>query len=197
MFEGLEKFDFESCSKADFFILARQTGSDLPKFIPLLQQLAKTAQRFGEEFVIDCKTCEIREKCDEHNSNRDIERDGLDCLLYKSLIPSIVPGKSYKERSDGLMDNYSDPDSSDNQAWSGSKEFQVKIREELFAPYERNKTIFSPEQWEVLVLMYKEGLTQKEIGKKLGLSRTAVSGRYIRAKKKYNDHCRKERDESA
>jgi len=55
--------------------------------------------------------------------------------------------------------------------------------------------IFTAREWEAVCLRHQEGLTQKQIAERLGISRTAVSDRLSRAKQKLLAHQRELRAE--
>ena len=66
---------------------------------------------------------------------------------------------------------------------------------DVFDEYESCKDIFTSLQWEAIYLHYSQGLTQEQVGTKLGKTRKAISGLLQRAKARKAEHERKIRAE--
>ena len=122
--------------------------------------------------VAVCRTCEKQDSYDGQGPT------------FEKLLPGVHEGRGRRESLGGFSDNLPARDRAFHQ--------------DVFKVYENRAFLFSSKQWAAIVPRYQAGLTHEEIGKKLGISRTAVTGRLIRARKTLEDavmrHFRSEQD---
>jgi len=139
-----------------------------------------------------CDNCDKTETCKEP------------CELLEALLPCKYGGSYILSNTFGnLMDKISDTDSSNiaddgeiHQNLDSSTLISIdKDRtKEVFMLYKNCLIIFTKNEWRVVTLRVKEGLTYKEIGLKLGIKTSTASDTFRRAKWKMENYYSKKRN---
>lgn len=194
MYEELLNFDFEHSSDEEMKHWLRQT-------YPIMKAFLTVAQRFCNPKQLSCENCQQRKQCDEQNVNREDKT----CLKLEPYLPNRYQGAGKREEHMGfLVDEFSDGDSDiveiGDSPDCGAKRARCIIKsirktrsDEIFTLYERCWHIFTEEQWEVICLKLKCGMTFKDIGKMLKIAPSAASDRFQRGKRHLEAYYRKNR----
>ncbi len=189
MFDELKKINIKTCSDKDLIIWFRRA-------FPAIQEFY---QRFCKPKSLSCDECFKLEECKQYNKKRSDKT----CLRLEQFLPRRYEGTGYREKNSGLMINeleegkeyeseYIEYESRHHSIKSGQKYLtsihRIKSNEEFSLYKNCPINIFTKEQWEAICLRYDKGHKQKEIAKSIGISRSSVSDRLRRAKKKMKNY---------
>jgi predicted DNA-binding protein YlxM (UPF0122 family) len=134
----------------------------LPAALPLLEML--TAIGRALKTAEDAASNSPRRKASKGSQISEEVSAGIQELLREDIKAESKPEKSF------------------NPYFGTSKSIEKRRRRNVFEQFERYEDKFRAKQWEVVVLFYKEEMSEEEIGRKIGICRTAVCNRLKRAR---------------
>ncbi|MBN2267676.1 MAG: sigma-70 family RNA polymerase sigma factor [Candidatus Babeliaceae bacterium] len=181
MFDNLKNLNIETCSDIELKAWVRQV-------VPIVAAFLQASQRlFAEEGTQDQSPCD---NCDKRASCETL------CERVESMLPGALSGSYVLNNTYGdLIDKMSEGDDSDEDGMSHNtnlKTVKVPMPEAIFKLYEGCQNIFTPKQWRVVYLRFKEGMQNVEITKELGMTQSSVSDMLKRARQKMEQHYRAE-----
>ncbi|MFC1675942.1 hypothetical protein ACFL3G_02630 [Planctomycetota bacterium] len=198
MFENLLNFDFYNCSD-------EERRNWLLQVFPIMKMSLKVAKRQCARKQLSCESCQIKAECDQYNKGEEDIR----CLILEPLISGRHEGTGYREKNAGFLikefkyqdsDNLEDTNQTGNTAKVGRSELKSirKIRsDEQLMLYKNCNHSFTEQQWDVVYLKLAGGLKYREIGDLLGISTSAASDRFSRAKRDMVKSYRERREKNS
>jgi predicted DNA-binding protein YlxM (UPF0122 family) len=136
----------------------------LPQAMPLLEKLTT----LGRSLMPQKETAAKSSPYSASTQNQALEEV---CTMLHELLQGDIGAEGKPEK---LFDPY-----------SGSlKAIERHRRRDVFAQFERYKDKFRKKTWQTIVFYYLRELSEKEIARKFGIGRSAVSNRLKRARDK-------------
>ena len=185
MYKELLNFDFEHRSD-------KERWQWFLHIVPFVQKFLVVGMKHFVPKGLSCEDCTKKAECAQRNQGKK----DITCLILEPHLPKRYEGTGYREKNMGLLieeftENGSDiPEEHDHPDQAAKPDRSTlnsirKIRsDEEFMRFKNCITIFSPEQLEVILLKFENGMKYREIGEFLTITTSAVSDRFQRAKKR-------------